>query len=64
MYIPKLRKKDTIAKEIKKIDPNTAITVYLVNDLIKKGLISKIDYGNAYLINLDELAEFFSKEQK
>lgn len=64
MYVPKLRKKDNIAKEIKKIDPNTAITVYLVNNLIKKGLISKIEYGNACLINIDELADFFSKEQK
>ena len=50
--------------ELEKIDPNTAITVYLVNNLIKKGLISKIEYGNACLINIDELADFFSKEQK
>ena len=64
MYIPKLRKQDNVAKEIKKIDDNTALTGYLVETLVRKGLISKIDYGNAILINLDELAEFFTKTKK
>ena len=64
MYIPKLRKQDNVAKEIKKIDNNTALTVYLVETLVRKALISKIEYGNAILINLDELAEFFTKTKK
>lgn len=64
MYIPKLRKQETVVKEIKKLDPNSAVTTYLIQCLIKEGLISKIHYGNANLINLDELAEFFSKRLK
>ena len=65
MYIPKLRKKDKVINDIRKIDPNTALTTTLITKMIRKGEISKIDYGNAQLVNLDELAEFFSrKEQK
>ena len=65
MYIPKLRKKEKVIKEIRKIDPSTEFTMTLLNKLIKNGEISKIDYGNAQLVNLDELAEFFTrKEQK
>ena len=65
MYIPKLRKKDKVINDIRKIDPNTALTTTLIIKMIRKGEISKIDYGNAQLVNLDELAEFFSrKEQK
>ena len=65
MYIPKLRKKERVIKEIRKIDSGTEFTMTLLNKLIKNGEISKIDYGNAQLVNLDELAEFFSrKEQK
>ena len=64
MYIPKLRKKEQIIKEIKKIDPNTAITGYLINTLIKNGSLSKVEYGNAHLINLDEIADFFTKKEQ
>lgn len=65
MYIPKLRKKDKVINDIRKIDPNTALTTTLITKMIRKGEISKIDYGNAQLVNLDELAEFFlRKEQK
>lgn len=63
MYIPKLRKKQNVAKEIKKIDANTALTEYLVDMLVAKGLISTIYYGNAYLINIDELAKFFQGDK-
>ena len=64
MYIPKLRKKDNVVKEIKKMDSNTAITYPLICRLVKKGLISKINYGNAHLINMDELAAFFTNIKK
>lgn len=64
MYIPKLRKKENVVKEIKKMDSNTAVTYYLVCRLVREGLISKIDYGNSHLINMDELAAFFTKIKK
>ena len=62
MYIPRLRKKESVIKEIKKIDPNTAITGYLIDQLTKEGEITEIKYGNAKLINLDELFDYFHKK--
>ena len=65
MYIPKLRKKEHIMKDIKELDENTAITLYLINTMIKKGELTKINYGNAQLVNIDEIADFFTpKEEK
>lgn len=64
MYIPKLRKQENIAKDIKKIDKNTAITGYLIEKLTKEGKITRIKYGNAWLINIDEIADFFNKRRK
>ena len=64
MYIPKLRKKELVINAIKEIDENTCVTTYLINTLVKKGEITKINYGNAHLINLDELAEFFTTKEK
>ena len=64
MYIPKLRKKEHVINEIRKLDENTCVTTYLINTLVKKGEITKIDYGNAHLINLDELADFFTSKEK
>ena len=64
MYIPRLRKKDNIMKIVKEIDPNTALTKYLIEQLIKKGKITAIRYGNACLINLDELFDFFYLKRK
>ena len=42
MYIPKLRKKERVIKDIKKIDPNTEFTMTLLTKLIRNGEISKI----------------------
>lgn len=64
MYIPRLRKKDNIMKIVKKIDPNTALSEYLIDRLVKNGEITSIRYGNACLINLDELFDFFNKKEK
>lgn len=64
MYIPKLRKKENIIKELKKIDPKTAITYTLIHKLASTGEITQIKYGNAWLINLDELADYFYKKDK
>ena len=64
MYIPKLRKQQQVIKEIKRIDPDSALTEYLIETLVKKGFITKIHYGNANLINIDEIADFFTREKK
>ena len=63
MYIPILRKKQNVVNEIKKIDKDTAISQYLIETLVKKNFISKVNYGNALLINLDESIFIFSSLQ-
>lgn len=51
-------------KEIKQLDPNTALTEYLIEKLAKSGEIAEIRYGNACLINLDELFDYFHKKDE
>ena len=64
MYNPNLRKQEKIANDIKKIDKNSAVTTYLIECLTKQGKINRIKYGNAWLINIDEVADFFTSKGK
>jgi hypothetical protein len=64
MYIPRLRKKENVIKDVKKIDPKTAITSCLIEKLAESGKITQIKYGNAWLINLDELFDFFTTKEQ
>lgn len=62
MYIPRLRKKEEVIRIVKQLDPNTALTYDLLHKLAKTGEITEIRYGNACLINLDELFDYFNKK--
>ena len=65
MYIPRLRKIGQAVKEIKKLDPDTELNEYLLFQLIYRKDIKTIKYGNAWLINLDEIFRFFkTKDNK
>lgn len=64
MYIPILRKKGNVVQEIKKIDPKSAITRCAIDKLISTKKISQIKYGNAWLINMDELYNYFYTKTK
>ena len=55
MYIPRLRYINDAVKEMKENDPACPVTYYLIRTLIEKGVISKIKYGSAWLVNMDEL---------
>ena len=59
MYVPKLRKVNDVLKEIKKVDPNTAITENVLRTMIKDGTISHLKLGPTVLINPDELYSLF-----
>ena len=59
MYIPRLRKINQAIKEIKSLDNKTELTEYLLIQLIKNKNLTSLKYGNAWLINLDELYKFF-----
>lgn len=64
MYIPRLRKKENVIKEIRIIDPHTALTYHVIHKLTLSKEITEIHYGNAHLINLDELYDYFYKKGK
>ena len=55
MYIPRLRRISDIINEMKKADPESIITYYTIIKLIELGKLTALKYGNAWLINLDEL---------
>lgn len=63
MYIPRLRKIPHAVREIKEQDKNSAITEYLLQELIRQGELSQMKYGNAWLVNLDELAYYFKSKE-
>lgn len=55
MYIPQLRRISDVINEMKKADPESIITYYTIIKLIEVGKLTALKYGNAWLINLDEL---------
>lgn len=55
MYIPRLRRISDVINEMKKADPESIITYYSIIKLIEVGKLTALKYGNAWLINLDEL---------
>ena len=58
MYVPRLRRINDVLKEMRQADPNTAMTFYLIMELIKSESITAMKYGNSWLINTDELYAF------
>ena len=55
MYIPRLRRISDVINEMKKADPESIITYCTIIKLIEVGKLTALKYGNAWLINLDEL---------
>lgn len=64
MYIPRLRYIKDAVKEIKSMDKDCPVTYNLIHSLIQQNKITKIKYGSAWLVNLDELFAFFNGESK
>lgn len=58
MYLPRLRRISDVIKEMKQADPESRITYCLLIELINEGKITAMKYGNAWLINLDELYHY------
>lgn len=64
MFIPRIRKINQLVGDVKKQDPNTAITYYLIETMLLRYQLSKIKWSNTWIVNLDELAEFFTLKIK
>ena len=59
MYIPRLRRISDVLNEIRAEDPETDVSQYVIKELLKTGKITSMKYGNAWLVNLDELYAYF-----
>ena len=55
MYLPRLRRIDTILKAAKQADPDTVITRHFITTLLREGKITPLKYGDAWVVNIDEL---------
>jgi len=64
MYIPRLRYINDAVKEIKEKDPASPITYYFIRRLIWEGKITKLKYGSAWLVNMDELFRYMGGEKE
>lgn len=64
MYIPRLRRINDVLDEMKKRDPKTALKWRTIQSMIKQGEITSIKFGDAWLINIDELYNYFTKAGK
>ncbi len=55
MYIPRLRKIDAVLKDMKQADPDTVVSRCFITKLLRDGQITPLKYGDAWVVNLDEM---------
>ena len=60
MYMPRLRRIDTVLKTMKQADSDTVVTRYFITALLREGKIMPLKYGDAWVVNIDELYGFLS----
>ncbi len=60
MYLPRLRRIDTVIKEIKQADRNTVISRFFITKLLREGKITPLKYGDSWVVNIDELYGYLS----
>lgn len=58
MYLPRLRRIADVLNEVKQVDPDTCLTRSMLIELMKQGVITPLKYGNAWVVNMDELLLF------
>lgn len=61
--LPRMRDAKGVLAEIKKIDPETPITIHFVRGLIKSGDINVIAAGNRKFVNLDTVLDFLASQK-
>ena len=59
--IPRMRTVGEAALELKKLDPNTAVTEYHIRRLVKSGKLPRLKAGKKYLINFDALLDYLAQ---
>lgn len=61
MSTPRLRTINTAARELKKIDPDTAVSAAAIRRLVKQGRVPCIHSGNRAYLNFDALLAYLEK---
>ena len=64
MYLPRLRRISDVLNEVKQVDPDTCLTYHMLVELMKQGIITPLKYGNAWVINMDELLLFVNGKKE
>ena len=59
--IPRMRTVSEAARELKKLDPNTAVTEYHIRRLAVSGKLPRLKAGKKYLINFDTLLDYLAQ---
>ena len=59
--IPRMRTVGEAALELKKLDPNTAVTEYHIRRLAVSGKLPRLKAGKKYLINFDTLLDYLAQ---
>lgn len=57
---PRMRTIQEAAAELKRIDPDTAVTPYFIRRMVLSGDIPHIQAGNKRLVNLDTLLDYLA----
>ncbi len=60
MYLPRLRRIDTVIKTMRQADRDTVVSRFFLTKLLKEGKITQLKYGDSWVINIDELYGFMS----
>lgn len=60
-YLPRMRTLDECYRELKELDPNTAVSKYFVRRLALSGAIPTVKCGCRRLINLDGLIAYLNE---
>lgn len=64
MSLPRMRLLKEAAADIKKLDPQSAITPYFIRQLALKGKIKSVMAGRKRLINLDSLLDYLANQEE
>ena len=60
MYLPRLRKLSDAYDEIKRLDPQTALTSRQLRSTMERRDLTFFQYSNAWVVNMDELFAHFT----
>lgn len=63
MSIPRMRTIPECVAMLKELDPDTAITLTALRNMVKRGKIPTVPVGSKQLINFDMLLEMFCLNQ-